>query len=189
MNKTTILAADDDRVVLFTLAEGLREAGFDVLEARDGLQALDLCHSQAPALALLDIRMPGLDGLELARRLREETAVPFLFFSAYSDEAYVRRAVEIGALGYLLKPLNVPALLPMVRTALARSRDFSGLQGALASNRTIATAVGMLMHAEGLDQPAAFAKLRQQARDQRRKLEDVAQAMIANRAPAEREKP
>ena len=184
MSKVKILIADDDRVVLFTLAEGLREADFDVIEARDGLQALDLCRSEAPALALLDIRMPGLDGLELARRLREETSVPFLFFSAYSDEAFVRHAVESGALGYLLKPLNVPALLPMVHTALARSRDFSGLQDALASNRTIATAVGMLMHAEGLDQPAAFEKLRQQARGQRRKLEDVAMAMIGSKNPS-----
>lgn len=184
MSKVKILIADDDRVVLFTLAEGLREADFDVLEARDGLQALDLCRRETPALALLDIRMPGLDGLELARRLREETSVPFLFFSAYSDEAFVRHAVESGALGYLLKPLNVPALLPMVRTALARSRDFSGLQDALASNRTIATAVGMLMHAEGLDQPAAFEKLRQQARGQRRKLEDVAMAMIGSKNPS-----
>ncbi len=180
MSKPRILIADDDRVVLFTLAEGLREADFEVIEARDGLQALALCHSETPDLALLDIRMPGLDGLELARRLREETRVPFLFFSAYNDEAFVSRAVEIGARGYLLKPLNVPALLPMVRTALARSRDFSGLQGALASNRTIATAVGMLMHAEGLDQAAAFEKLRKSARGQRRKLEEVARAMIGN---------
>ena len=100
-----ILVADDDRVVLLTLAEGLREAGFEVIEARDGLQALALCRSEAPDLALLDIRMPGLDGLELARRLRDETRVPFLFFSAYGDEEFVRRAVEIGALGYLIKPL------------------------------------------------------------------------------------
>jgi DNA-binding response OmpR family regulator len=189
VSKVKILIADDDRVVLFTLAEGLREADFDVLEARDGLQALDLCRSEAPALALLDIRMPGLDGLELARRLREETEVPFLFFSAYSDEAFVRRAVESGALGYLLKPLNVPALLPMVRTALARSRDFSGLQGCPgeqphALRRSIAT-VGMLMHADGLDQDGCLRdKLRQQARGQRRKLEDVATAMIGSRKPS-----
>jgi len=175
---TKILVADDERVVLFTLAEGLREAGFDVVEARDGLQALALCRSEKPGLALLDIRMPGLDGLDLAQRLRDETTVPFLFFSAYGDEAMVQRAVEIGALGYLIKPLQVASIVPMIRTALARSKDISGLQGALASNRTIATAVGMLMRAEGLDQPAAFDRLRGQARSQRRKLEDVARLMI-----------
>lgn len=178
MSKPTILIADDDRVVLFTLAEGLREADFEVIEARDGLQALALCRSEAPDLALLDIRMPGLDGLELARRLRDETKVPFLFFSAYNDEALVRRAVEVGALGYLLKPLNVSALLPMVCTALARSCDFSGLQKALVSNRTIATAVGMLMQARGISHQVAFEHLRQKARDQRRKIEDLAIAMV-----------
>lgn len=175
---TRILIADDERVVLFTLAEGLREAGFDVIEARDGLQALALCRSEKPDLALLDIRMPGLDGLELAQRLRDETAVPFLFFSAYGDEAMVRRAVEIGALGYLIKPLRVASILPTLRTALARAKDISGLQGALESNRTIATAVGMLMRAEGLDQAAAFERLRQRARDGRRKLEDLARTLV-----------
>lgn len=175
---TRILVADDDNLVRFTLAEGLREAGFEIIEARDGLQALALCRSEAPDLALLDIRMPGLDGLELGRRLRDETSVPFLFFSAYDEEDFVRRAVDVGALGYLVKPLQVEAMIPTIRTALARAQDLSGLQEALASNRIIATAVGMLMHAEGLDQPTAFERLRQQARGQRRKLEDLARAMI-----------
>ena len=173
-----ILVADDDRVVLLTLSEGLREAGFDVIEARDGVQALALCQSQAPELALLDIRMPGLDGLELERCLRDETKVPFIFFSAYGDDAFVKRAVEIGALGYLIKPLVVTAIVPAIRTALARSRDISGLRSALESNRTIATAVGMLMRTEGLDQLAAFERLRQRARTQRRKLEDLAMNMV-----------
>lgn len=175
---TKILLADDDRVVLFTLGEGLREAGFDVVEAHDGLQALALCRGEAPALALLDIRMPGLDGLELARRLRAETSVPFLFLSAYGDEAFVKRAVEMGALGYLVKPLHAAAIVPSIRTALARAREISGLRDALTSNRTIATAVGMLMSTEGLDQPLAFEHLRRQARDQRRKLEALARDMV-----------
>lgn len=173
-----ILVADDDRVVLFTLAEGLREAGFEIVEARDGLQALALCHSEMPALALLDIRMPGLNGLQLARRLRDETTVPVVFFSAHGDEEFVRHAVEVGALGYLIKPLQVAAIVPMIRTALARAHDISGLQNAVASNRTIATAVGLLMRAEGIDQSAAFERLRRQARAERRKLEDLARTMV-----------
>lgn len=175
-----ILIADDDRVVLFTLVEGLRKAGFGVVEASDGLQALALCQSESPDLALLDIRMPKLDGLELARRLRAETSVPFLFFSAYSDETYVQHAVAIGALGYLTKPLNVSTIIPMIRAALARAQEINGLQGALESNRTIATAVGMLMQANGLDQSGAFEHLRRQARGERRRLEDLARNIIAS---------
>ena len=173
-----ILIADDDRLVLLTLADGLREAGFEVIEACDGLQALALCRDKVPTLALLDIRMPGLDGLELARRLRDETAVPFLFLSAYNDEQFVQRASEIGALGYLVKPLTIAAILPTVRTALARANEISGLRGALDSNRTIATAVGILMRDQGIDQTRAFGQLRQQARDQRRKLVDLAGEMV-----------
>lgn len=175
---TRLLVAEDDRVVLFTVSEGLREAGFDVVEARNGIQALELCKSEAPDLAMLDIRMPGLDGLELAQRLRDETTVPFLFFSAFGDEALVRRAVEAGALGYLVKPLSVAALVPMIRTALARGREIGGLKDALTSNRIIATAVGILMRVENIDQANAFERLRRQARSQRRKMEDVAQAII-----------
>jgi DNA-binding response OmpR family regulator len=173
-----ILVADDDRVVLFTLAEGLRKAGFDVIKARDGQQALALCRSEKPDLALLDIRMPGLDGLELARALRDETTVPFLFLSAYADDAMVKRAVEIGALGYMVKPLDVAAILPSLRAALARAQDIDGLQHALKSNRTIATAVGMLMASKDTDQSSALEHLRHKARKERRRMEDVARVLV-----------
>lgn len=182
---TKLLVADDDRVVLFTLAEGLREAGFEVTEARDGLRALELCWDHDFDLALLDIRMPGLDGLELAQRLRDETSVPFLFFSAYDDEDMVKRAVELGALGYLIKPLEVRAMLPTLRTALARTQEIealhrrqAGLQGALTSNRVIATAVGIVMRDFDLDQDTAFARLRKFARNSSRKLEEIAGEII-----------
>ncbi|MBU1666489.1 MAG: response regulator [Gammaproteobacteria bacterium] len=173
-----LLIADDDRVVLFTLAEGLREAGFEVVEARDGLRALALCQSEQPDLALLDIRMPGLDGLELARRLRAETTVPFLFFTAYDDEELVQQAVKLGALGYLVKPLDVPRIVPMLRAALARSREFDGLRAALHSNRSIGTAVGIAMRAWNLDQQTAFERLRKHARNRSIKLESIAREVV-----------
>jgi two-component system, response regulator PdtaR len=185
MIMTKLLVADDDRVVLFTLAEGLREAGFEVSEARDGLRALALCQEEAYDLALLDIRMPGLDGLELARRLHDETSVPFMFFSAYDDGDLVRQAVEIGALGYLIKPLEVRAILPTLHAALARAQEIAtlhrrqeGLQGALISNRIIATAVGIVMRDYDLDQASAFARLRKHARDCGRKVEAISADII-----------
>lgn len=173
-----LLVADDDRVVLFTLAEGLREAGYEVVEARDGPRALALCRSEQPDLALLDIRMPGLDGLELARRLRAETTVPFLFFTAYDDEELVQQAVKLGALGYLVKPLDVARIVPMLRAALARSQAFDSLRAALRSNRSIGTAVGIAMRTWNLDQQAAFERLRKHARDRSLKLENIARTMV-----------
>lgn len=173
-----LLVADDDRVVLFTLAEGLRQNGFEVLEARDGLQALDICKTDAPDLALLDIRMPGLDGLQLARRMVDETDVPFMFFSAHGDLDYVERAVRLGALGYLLKPLPVASIVPTLRAALARAQDLTGLKAALARSRNIGMAVGILMRETGLNQHKAFERLRQDARNQRSKVEDAARRLV-----------
>jgi len=180
-----LLVADDDPLILFTLAEGLTEAGFDVLQARDGLSALELCKSVRPHLALLDIRMPGLNGLELAERLKAETTVPFLFFSAFGDENYVKQAVAAGAYGYLLKPLSVAAIVPTIRTVLARTQENAHQQArqdqfdtALESNRLIATAAGIIMREIGLTQEAAFEHLRAKARRERVKLNDLAQKIV-----------
>ncbi len=182
---TTILLADDDRVVLFTLAEGLRAAGYEVLTAQDGERALALCEQEFIDLALLDIRMPGLDGMGLARQLREVRAVPFLFLTAYDDPDLVRQAAAAGALGYLVKPLGVAALLPSLSMALARAAEMrelnvqnQGLQDAVHSNRLIGAAIGMVMSQEGLSRSAAFERLRKQARDGGRRLTEVAREMV-----------
>lgn len=182
---TTILLADDDRVVLFTLAEGLRAAGYQVLTAQNGEQALALCEQEAVDLALLDIRMPGLDGMGLARSLRKGRAVPFIFLSAYDDPELVQQAADAGALGYLVKPLSVAALLPSLSMALARAaelRELSGLnwglQEAVHSNRLIGAAVGLVMAQEGLNRSAAFEHLRKQARDGGRRLSELAREQL-----------
>ena len=186
MSGEKILIADDDRVILMTLAEGLTGAGYQVIEARDGLQAAALCKSETPDLALLDIRMPGLDGIALGQSIGG--LVPFLFLSAYDDEDLVKRAGEAGALGYLIKPLGLPAVLTAIRVALARAEEISGLRqrkselsAALASNRVIGTAIGMVMSENHLSQQDAFERLRRHARDRRRKMEDVALAIIEHR--------
>lgn len=87
------------------------------------------------------------------------------------------QAVEMGALGYLIKPLSVEAMVPTLLAAIARSRKRSP-QSALASNRIIGTAVGILMRVQALDQPAAFERLRRQARSERRKIEDLARSIV-----------
>lgn len=187
--KPLLLVADDDPLILFTLVEGLTEAGFDVLQARDGLSALELCKSVRPNLALLDIRMPELNGLELAERLKAETTVPFLFFSAFGDENYVKQAVAAGAYGYLLKPLSVAAIVPTIRTVLARTQENAHQQArqdqfdaALESNRLIATAAGIIMRDVGLTQEDAFEHLRAKARRERVKLNDLAQRIVTEGA-------
>jgi len=125
-----ILVADDDRLILATIASGLRRAGYEVMEAVDGEQAIRLCREKKPDLALLDIRMPGLSGIEAVQWLRRDpdTNIPVLFISAYGDESLVDEAVAEGAFGYLLKPLDVVQILPPIRAALARAAESERLR-------------------------------------------------------------
>ena len=127
MSTAKLLIADDDRLVLATLAEVLRRAGHTVLEAANGEEAIRLACEQQPDLAILDMRMPGRDGLDVAHWLREHTSVPFLFLSAYGDADVVDAAVQSGALGYLVKPLDVQQILPSIDAAMMRGRELNAL--------------------------------------------------------------
>ena len=102
-----VLLVDDDRLIIGTLGNGLRQAGYAVAEAASGETALALAKHQIPDLAILDIRMPGISGIELARRLRDTNRVPTLFLSAYSDKKMVEEAIDEGGLGYVVKPVDV----------------------------------------------------------------------------------
>jgi response regulator NasT len=182
-----ILVVDDDRLVLASLTRGLREAGYEVSEASNGDEAFELARGRNPDLALLDVRMPGMSGIELGRLLREHTGVPFLYLSAYGQADIVQHATEHGALGFLVKPLDVPQILPSIEAALARAADIRKLRDseaqlnqALAGTRDISTAVGVLMERAHLDQKEAFEALRNHARAQRRKVQDVAKDVISS---------
>jgi response regulator NasT len=183
--KSTLLLVDDDRLILSTLADGLRAAGFVVLEASSGEAALRLALEADPDLAICDVRMPGMSGLELAPRLQEQAGVPFIFLSAYGDEEVVRLGSEHGALGYLVKPLNVPDMLPTIRTALARAAEIRKLRHteeqlntALANSRDTSMAIGVLMERHRLNRGDAFELLRSHARSRRRKLTEVAAELL-----------
>ena len=118
MNSTApahLLLVDDDRLILTTLAGGLRASGYRVstAESVDDAQAL-LTSGVRPDLAVLDMHMPGRDGLELAQRLRDLEHLPFLVLSAYSDPATVERATQLGALSYMVKPLAISQIRPTI---------------------------------------------------------------------------
>ena len=180
-----LLIADDDLLILATLAAGLREAGFLVDEAADGEEAIELGLDAPPDLAILDFRMPGSPGVEVARCLRDEAGVPSLFLSAYGDETAVEMAATEGALGYLVKPVSINQLVPAVRTALERAREIGSLRSneakmgvALKRSRDISSAIGLVMSQVGYGREQAFEALRACARSQRRKLYDVAVELV-----------
>ncbi|MGQ0522339.1 MAG: ANTAR domain-containing response regulator [Betaproteobacteria bacterium] len=179
-----ILIVDDDRLVLASLARGLRAAGYEIVEAAGGEDALTAVEQTHPDLVLLDMRMPGMSGLDVAAALSAK-GVPFLFLSAYGDEETVAQAAQQGAMGYLVKPLDVPQIVPSLETALARAAEMGMLRESeaklvlsLKSRREISMAVGVLMERRGLNREEAFEALRRHARAQQRKLQEVAAEIV-----------
>ena len=185
MTQAHLLLVEDDLLILRTLAQGLRKAGYRVSEAESAEEAMQACRNNPPDLAVLDIRMHGMSGLELGHWLAGH-GIAFLFLTAYDDKAFVHEAQQAGALGYQVKPVDVPHLIPSLETALARAQDLKKLReseekliATLKDNREVSTAVGLLMERHGLDTEQAFEQLRAQARQQRKKALDVARALLA----------
>lgn len=184
--KARLLLVDDDRLVLSTLAAGLDDAGFDVSTAESAEDAeMLLASGVRPDLALLDIRMSGEDGLYLARRLRELDHIPFMMLSAYSEQRMIDQASRLGALGYLVKPLDTPQLLPAIEAALSRADELQSLretraqlQATLDAERDISVAIGITMVQYRLARQQAFELLRKSARSQRRRLAELATEIV-----------
>lgn len=183
----TLLLVEDDRLVLTTLANGLSGAGYVVLTAESVNEAEDLLSGgQRPDLAIVDVLMPVRNGLELAQRLRELDHIPFILLTACSDAPVVEQATRAGALAYLVKPVDLPQLLPAIEAALACASEISELrdvrrqlQTALDSDRETNVAIGVTMVRHGIDRAESFDLLRRTARAQRRKLLDLAKEVVA----------
>ena len=185
MSAHRLLLADDDRLILSTLGQGLRDAGYEILEATDGKAAVHICERSQPDLAILDIRMPGMSGVEAARLIHEKTQTPFIFLSAYGDKEVVELAVQEGALAYLVKPVDIPQIVPTIEAALARSAELSelrqsadNLSSALETNRETSMAVGLVMERYRVNRDMAFKILRHYARSERLKLNQLAANLL-----------
>ena len=171
MSKGKILVVDDDRLVLATVTHGLAKAGYEIIDADNGDDAILLAREHRPDLALLDIRMEGMSGFDVAAYLRESLQTPFMFLSAFTDEATVAQVKALGAVAYLVKPLDIAQIVPTVEAALAsvRARN-AGATPAAASALAgdpladaVAIAVGVLMHRYSLPRTEALARLSRMA--------------------------
>lgn len=188
-NGKRLLLVDDDRLVQAVVANGLTRAGYQVTSAESAEDAEAwLAGGERPHLAILDVSMPGLGGLHLARRLHDLDHVPFIMLSAYSEPETVQRATGYGALGYVVKPLDIPQMIPAIEAALGRANELQELrdtrhqlQSALDTERNISVATGIVMMEHRLGRAEAFVLLRATARRQRRKLAEVADAIVAAR--------
>lgn len=196
--KGKILVVDDDRLVLATLTHGLSQAGYEVIDADNGDDAILLAREHKPELALLDIRMEGKSGFDVAAYLREYCQIPFMFLSAFADEATIKQVKELGALTYLVKPLDIQQIVPAVEAAFANRPNrprpaetsaapppasaTSPLASPIAPdplNDTIALAVGIVMHRYSLTRRQAFERLQQQAKQEGGTVQALGERLIS----------
>ncbi len=188
-HKGKILVVDDDRLVLATLTHGLAQAGYEVIDADNGDDAILLARQHKPELALLDIRMEGKTGFDVAAYLREYCQIPFMFLSAFADEGTIKQVKELGALTYLVKPLDIQQIVPAVEAAFAqRSKvqqaEASGAPPAAAPaasdplSQSVALAIGIVMHRHSLGRKQALDKLSHQARAEGVALESVCERLL-----------
>ncbi len=201
MTSQKVLVCDDDRLVLATTAAALSGAGYSVLQANDGDEAIALAREHRPVLAILDIRMEGTTGMDVASYLRDFVGTPFVFISAFNDPLTIRQARAIGALDYLFKPINSMRLVEAVERLLhsLRNTDEAGTadwiefgQSRMVSHTpesgthakpatsfsAIDVATGMLMVEQQIHREAALNALQNLAHQQSCSLEACASSMI-----------
>jgi AmiR/NasT family two-component response regulator len=165
----------------------LERAGFDVVaEARNGIEAVELANAHDVELAVMDVKMPEMDGIDAARAILERRSIPIVMLTAFSEIDLVGRAIEAGAFGYLVKPFRDSDLVPAIEMARARHAELSAvrsetadLREALEARKVIERAKGLLMERDELSEADAFARLRSASQKTGTPLRDIAEAVCA----------
>lgn len=186
MKQLRIVIADDDGVTLMVLKKILTVMGHTVIgEAGDGEQAVALARDLSPDLCILDIRMPKMEGIEAAKHIQAHRLTPIIIVSAHTETGLGSEAAAAGAHAYVVKPFAENQLKPAIELALTTFEKSKELEKklhdaneALESRKIVERAKGILMRQTGLDEEAAYLRLQKTARNENRKLIDVARAII-----------
>ncbi|MFQ6057556.1 MAG: ANTAR domain-containing response regulator [Anaerolineae bacterium] len=185
-DRLRVLIADDEGLRVMSLKAQLEALGHVVVgEASNGDEAVELAHRLKPDLAILDIRMPGPDGIEAAAMITAHTPMPIILLTAYSDPELAERAASAGIMAYLIKPVSEQALLPTIILAVSRFKEFQALrrevrelQEALETRKLVERAKGILMERLAISEAEAFRRLQRRSQDENKKLGEIAQAII-----------
>jgi response regulator NasT len=181
-----VVIAEDEAIIRLDLRETLEEEGYEVVgETGRGDQAVELVRELTPDLAILDIKMPVMDGLEAARLITEERICGVLMLTAFSQREVVEHARDAGALAYLVKPYQKSDLIPAIEVALGRFRELQQLSGEvdalgeqLEARKVIDRAKGVLMDEAGLKEGEAFTFIQRTAMSERSRMRDVAERIV-----------
>jgi response regulator NasT len=180
-----ILVAEDEALIRLDLVEMLTEAGYEVVaQATNGVEAIALAKEFKPDLAMLDVKMPELDGISAAQEIIEIS--PVLMLTAFSQKELVERARDAGVMAYVVKPFSINDLTPAIEIAMSRhlqmrtlKEEVSDLHERLETRKVIDRAKGILMAAMNLSEPEAFGWIQRAAMDRRMSMKAVAEAVIS----------
>jgi response regulator NasT len=187
-----ILLAEDETIIRLDLRELLERTGHEVVaEARDGEEAVALAREVLPDLAIMDVKMPRLDGIDAARKILGERPIPIVMLTAFGQKDLIDRAAEAGVYGYLVKPFREQDIVPAIETARARHEELmaaraeaDSLSEALVARKAIERAKGLLMVKDKLSEADAFARLRKASQVSGRPLRVIAEAVIDTLDPS-----
>ncbi|MCX6454790.1 MAG: response regulator [Actinomycetes bacterium] len=187
-----ILVAEDEALIRLDLVEMLTEAGYEVVaQAANGIQAIELAKEFKPDLAILDVKMPELDGISAAEQIIE--IAPVLMLTAFSQKELVERARDAGVMAYVVKPFSIDDLTPAIEIAMSRHlqmrslrEEVADLHERLETRKVIDRAKGILMAALALSEPEAFSWIQRAAMDRRISMKAVAEAVISPDAALDR---
>jgi two-component system, response regulator PdtaR len=187
---TRVFLAEDESIIRLDLREMLAEEGYEVVgETGRGDAVLALVRDLAPDLAILDVKMPGLDGLSVARQLADEALCGVIILTAFSQRTLIEAARDAGVFAYLVKPFQKSELIAAVEVAVARyrqmqalSQEVMGLSEQLVVRKVLDRAKGVLMLRHGVSEPEAFKLVQRRAMNDRTTMKAVAEAILAEHA-------
>jgi response regulator NasT len=186
MEQFKVLLADDEPIIRMDLRKTLENMGHLVVgEASDGVGAVELARDLRPDIAILDVKMPQMDGIDAAKMISEEEIAPVLLLTAYSQKDLIERAKEAQVFAYLVKPFKETDLLPAIEVAISRfqeiqelRKELGSVKSALEVRKLIDRAKGILMDKYGLKEHEAFRRIQLQSMNTRKAMKDIAEAII-----------
>ncbi|HEX9075540.1 MAG TPA: response regulator [Anaerolineae bacterium] len=186
MDTLRVLLADDESLRVMSLKGQLESMGHKVIaEAANGKEAVNLARELKPDLAILDIKMPEMDGIEAARTITQERPIPIILLTAFSEKELAERAAEANVAAYLMKPVSEHDLLPAIALAVSRFKEFQALhrevddlRDALETRKLVERAKGILMRRLNLTEEEAFRRMQRRSQNENKKLGEIANAII-----------
>lgn len=185
--KSRIIVAEDDPITRMDICEILINAGYDIVgEATSGLQAINLCRKHKPDLVLMDIKMPKLDGIQAAQLIMKENLVEALIMlTAYSGKEFIEKVMELGALGYIVKPIDETKLIPQIEIAISKAKEIRAIKDKiikaeeeLENTKTIHRAKEILMEKFSLTENDAYKKMRNLSMDKQCSILETSRTLI-----------